>query len=230
MPAPATRVRPRDAATLVLIRQEPSGPHVLMGQRHSGHVFMPDKFVFPGGRLDAADHRIRPLQGLRPAVASRVARGTTPRRARALALAAIRETFEEAGLLLGRRVRQPPRSRSPVWGRFLARGVVPSLEGLDFIARAVTPPGSPRRYDARFFMADAREIVGDLHDELAGDGELLDLHWVPLDRARRLDLPDATQFAIQEAAKRLAVPEPERARLPVPFFRFRGTAPVRDLL
>jgi 8-oxo-dGTP pyrophosphatase MutT (NUDIX family) len=228
--APARRVRPRDAASLVLIRHDGGTARVLMGQRHSGHVFMPDKFVFPGGRLDRADYRVRPLSDLRPEVAARVAHGTTESHARALGMAAIRETCEEAGLLVGRRVVRPPRSRSPVWRRFLSNGVVPSLDALEFIARAITPPGSPRRYDARFFMADARHIQGDLHEQMAGDGELLDLNWVPVDTAQQLDLPEITHAVIDEIAKRLAASTMERKRVPAPFFRFHGSRPVVELL
>jgi 8-oxo-dGTP pyrophosphatase MutT (NUDIX family) len=197
-----------------------------MGQRHAGHVFMPDKFVFPGGRLDRADHRIRPVTELRPAVADRVAVGTTPGRARALALAAVRETFEEAGLLVGARVARPQRSRSPSWRRFLAEGVAPTLDGFEFVARAITPPGNPRRYDARFFMADASLIQGDLHEALGGDGELLDLRWVPVGEAQSLDLPEVTHFVIDEVARRLAMPRSQRDGIPVPFYRFRGEKPI----
>jgi len=223
-------MRPRDAATLVLVRQDADGPLILMGQRHAGHVFMPRKFVFPGGRLDRADHRIRPVSELSPDVLARVAQGISPERARALALTAVRETFEEAGLLVGERVPQAPRSRSAAWSRFFASGVVPSLAGFDFIARAITPPGEPRRYDARFFMASAELIQGDLHTDLAGDGELLDLHWVRVDEAQALDLPEITHMVVDEVAKRLKLSTGERARARAPFYHFHAGRMSVDLL
>ena len=106
-------VRPRDASTLIIVRRDGSAPRVLMGQRHADHKFMPNKFVFPGGRVDPADSRIVPIVDLRAAVARRLMarmRGTpTERRARALAMAAIRETFEETGLVIGRPVAAPAR-------------------------------------------------------------------------------------------------------------------------
>lgn len=81
----------------------------------------------------------------------KLALGCTEARARALALAAIRETFEEAGLLVGRRVAFVPRTRARGWAAFLAHGVVPALDALEYVARVITPPGNPRRFDTRFF-------------------------------------------------------------------------------
>jgi 8-oxo-dGTP pyrophosphatase MutT (NUDIX family) len=212
-------VRPRDAATLILFRRGADGPRILMGQRHGGHVFMPNKFVFPGGRVDPADARIPPLTDLRPEVEQKLAQGCSATKARALAMAAIRETFEETGLLVGERVARPPRTRSRAWRAFLAHGVVPSLETLDLVARAITPPGLPRRFDARFFMADAVHVHGDAHDELAGSGELLDVSWVPLTEAQHLDLPEITALVIEQLSKRLAARDP--TAVGVPFVRFR---------
>ncbi|MFQ5700075.1 MAG: NUDIX hydrolase [Myxococcota bacterium] len=233
-----SRIRPRDAATLVLYRRAASGrasdTRVLMGQRHSGHVFMPDKFVFPGGRVDIADCRLRPPRELREPVWARVAQGTTRARARALALAAIRETFEETGLRLGRPARAtgadgPPfHSRARSWREFLHDGLVPSLEVLDFVARAVTPPGSPRRFDARFFMAEAVHAHGGEDATLAGSGELIDLQWLPLAHARALDLPEVTRLVLGEIERRLA--SPNARSLPVPFVRWsRGGTVVESI-
>lgn len=213
-----SRVRPRDAATLILYRRDASGIRVLMGQRHSDHAFMPDKFVFPGGRVDRADSRVVPLTPLRSDVEARLLRGCARARARALAIAAIRETYEETGLLVGEPAERVPRTRSRSWGALLRHGVVPSLRVLDLVARAITPPGSLRRFDARFFMTDAANVHGDVHEELAGSGELLDLHWVPLARARELDLPDVTRMVIDEVRKRLAAPAD--SSIPVPFVRW----------
>ena len=213
-------VRPRDAATLVLVRGQGSETRVLMGQRSAGHVFMPNKFVFPGGRVDPGDSRIHAASELRSHVRTRLERGCTPSRARGLALASVRETFEETGLLVGARLPQPPRTRARSWTAFFAQGVVPHLEPLELIARAITPPGDTRRFDARFFMVDAAHIQGDVHESPTGSGELLDLHWVPVAEAKRLDLPIVTQLVIDEITRRVSVPEAERGALTVPFFNY----------
>ena len=191
---------------------------------------MPDKFVFPGGRVDRADGRIRPLRDLSAHVARRLAHRSTPARARAIALAAIRETFEETGLLVGQPAPRPLRSRSPVWGAFLRAGIAPDLAPLELVARAVTPPGEPRRFDARFLMADASCIQGELHERPTGSGELLHLRWVDLEQARKLDLPRITRIVIDEVDKRLAVSAAEAARMPVPFYRYETNEPFLELV
>ena len=87
-------VRPRDAATLIIVRQDGSQPRVLMGRRAASHKFMPNKFVFPGGRVDVGDGRLRPPRDLHPAVMDRLRMDRSESRARGLALAAIGETYE----------------------------------------------------------------------------------------------------------------------------------------
>ncbi len=141
-----------------------------MGCRSSGMAFMANKYVvFPAAAWIRGDQRIPVEKDLRPAVMARVARGITTARARGLALAAIRETFEETGILIGERG-PAPRTRSPAWMKFFAHGVAPRLDTLTFIARAITPPNRTRRFDARFFMTDASTIAHALdaatHEEL----------------------------------------------------------------
>ena len=202
--------RPKDAATLILTRDGRSGPEVLMGRRAPGHVFMAAKWVFPGGRVERTDAGAASASELPPADVARLAREVTPRRARALALAAVRETFEETGLLLAEPA--PPASVTGPWREFRAAGALPDLAALSYIARAVTPPGRSRRFDARFFMADAAAL---LHPEpTAGSGELDEIAWLPLDEARAVDLPAITRFVLAEVAERLVHPD-----RPVPFVR-----------
>jgi 8-oxo-dGTP pyrophosphatase MutT (NUDIX family) len=208
-------LRPKDAATLILVRRDEGEPRVLMGCRSSGMAFMANKYVFPGGRMDPGDQRIPVAHDLRPEVLARTAIGITSSRARGLALAAIRETFEETGILLGERG-AAPRTRSPAWVRFFAHGVVPRLDALDMIARAVTPPNRTRRFDARFFMADASAIAHTL--DAAGHEELLKPSWLTFTEARDLDLPSITRRVLEEVELRLADP-PGTVR-PAPFFRF----------
>src|SRR6201989_3094151 len=164
-------LRPKDAATLVLVKREGGTARVLMGQRHGNMAFMANKYVFPGGRVDPGDMRVPVASELRADVAARASHGVSAARARGLALAAIRETFEEAGILLGERADKLPRTRAPAWQKFFAHGVAPRLDVLEFIARAITPPNRTRRFDARFFMADADAIAHTL--DAAENDELL---------------------------------------------------------
>lgn len=195
-------MRPRDAATLVLVRRDAAEPRVLMGQRSRGHVFMPDKWVFPGGRVDPADVRAPAAAELPADVAAQVSGPGVRRAARAFALAAVRETFEETGLVVGRA--GSPATRVPSsWQHYAAHGAVPDLSRFALLARAITPPRRPRRFDARFFYALAEEVLLDDRPHAGGD-ELLHVEWFPLDEAEKLDLPIITRFVLGEVRKRLA--------------------------
>jgi 8-oxo-dGTP pyrophosphatase MutT (NUDIX family) len=213
-------LRPKDAATLVLVKREGGTPRILMGQRHGNMAFMANKYVFPGGRLDPADMRVPVDSELAPHVAARAGHGASPARARGLALAAIRETFEETGILLGVRAGKTPRTRAPAWQKFFSHGIVPRLDTLEMIARAITPPNRTRRFDARFFMADAGLIAHAL--EGAETEELLTPAWLTIAEARALDLPSITRTVLNEVEARLAG---DTGR-PVPFFRFTRGKPA----
>ncbi|MGE3301831.1 MAG: NUDIX domain-containing protein [Hyphomonadaceae bacterium] len=197
--------RPRDAATLALVRRTAGKPEILLGQRARGHVFMPDKWVFPGGRVDPADGAARAaseLDGETEALL-RLEHGGR-RKPRAFALAAVREMFEEAGLVIGR-PHAPARGVPPRgWAAYAALGAAPELDKLTFIARAITPPTvRSRRFDARFFMARAEDVLLD-DRPIAGDQELLHMRWFDLEEAAHLDLPTITRFVIAEVDRRLA--------------------------
>ena len=210
--APRTggRQRPKDAATLILTRSVSGGAEVLMGRRAPGHVFMASKWVFPGGKVERSDAAAAFATDLSAFDVARLAREVPARRARALALAAVRETYEETGLLLAEPA--PPASVAGGWREFRAAGALPDLAALSYVARAITPPGRTRRFDARFFMADVSAL---LHPEpTAGSGELDEIAWLPLTEARALDLPAITRFVLGEVAERLAAPD-----RPLPFVR-----------
>jgi 8-oxo-dGTP pyrophosphatase MutT (NUDIX family) len=216
-PAP----RPRDAATLILIDRSGSVPKVLLGKRHGGHAFMPDKFVFPGGRVEAHDRHVPVVGQLDQHVEDKLMRHVArPSRdkARALAVAAIREVFEETGLLVGRKVENAsqPGADGPV-DPFAAAGVRPDLSQLHLIARAITPPGRPRRFDARFFAADAQLIVHRIEGVVHADAELVELTWLPIEAARQLDIPPVTKRVLSELEARVAAGFGHD--LPVPFYR-----------
>src|SRR5262249_12217601 len=213
-------LRPKDAATLVLVRRDQDRPRVLMGQRHGNMAFMANKYVFPGGRIDPGDMRIPVASRLRPEVSAGASHGVSAARARGLALAAIRETFEETGILLGEKATKVPRTRAPAWQKFFAHKIMPRLDGLEMIARAITPPNRTRRFDARFFMADASQIAHQL--EGAENEELLTPAWLTIAEARALDLPSITRTVLDEVEARL---NGDTTR-PVPFYRFTRGKPV----
>lgn len=196
------RLRPRDAASLLLVDRTGKDLRILMGRRHMRHVFMPGKFVFPGGRTERADGRIAAFGELTPSDEGNLLKGMGTRpsaqRCRALALSAIRETYEEAGLFLGRRAPAAAIGH-PDWAAFAQRGILPDLSAMRYFASATTPPGGSRRFDTRFFMA-FREAVADSLPEGTGPSlELEELCWLPFNEALKLDIPTITRAIIQEA-------------------------------
>jgi 8-oxo-dGTP pyrophosphatase MutT (NUDIX family) len=211
----ARAVRPRDAATLIIVRRDAARPQVLMGRRHGGHSFMPNAWVFPGGRIDRADFRAPHATDLKPEVAATFQAHRKGPRGRALALAAVRETFEEAGLLLAKPA--PPRSAAGPWREFLAQGALPDLDALDIVARAITPPVIGKRFDTWFLMAEAERLLS--LDRQPDCGELEEIAWVAFEDALSLNLPSITRTVVKEAVLRLE--DPKR---PQPFVRFRRGA------
>jgi 8-oxo-dGTP pyrophosphatase MutT (NUDIX family) len=225
-------LRPRDAATLIIVERSGREARVLMGKRHAAHKFMPGKYVFPGGRVEPEDRRMSVAGALDPHVEeklmARVPR-PSPTFARSIALAAIRETFEETGLAIGVSGYGAPEKAPPgVWARFAATGVYPMLDDIDFLARAITPPGRPKRFDARFLVIDARYIAKRVEGVVHPDAELVDLVWTPLDKARELDLPNITRQALDDLAA--ALDGGLDRRRPRPFYRELRGKRFRDEL
>ncbi|MBX3567214.1 MAG: NUDIX hydrolase [Rhizobiaceae bacterium] len=221
-------LRPRAAATMIVLDRSGAQVRVLMGRRHRSHAFMPGKFVFPGGRTDPGDGRIAVVSQLPAEDRSRLEAATrSVSRARAVALSAVRETYEEAGLLIGSKA--PFQPRHDDWTGFAAHGVAPSLDGLRYVARAITPPGRVRRYDTHFFAA-WRDCVA---VELAEGGptqELEELAWLSLDEASAADIPTITRSILGELEARLAFDPLLRPGGPVPFLRMVRNRFARDLL
>lgn len=206
--------RLRDAATVIVVRDAATSPRVLMGQRGAKAAFMPGKFVFPGGAVDPGDAAV-PLAetGAEPCL-SRLADGASPDMAHALMAAAVRELWEETGQILGVRGAWPGAVPAD-WRGFAKAGYLPSADGMAFMFRAVTPPGRPRRFDARFFAVDAGKLATDADDFSGACEELAHLQWIPFDEVRRFDLPFITQVVLAEIAIRL----PDLSAPPaVPFF------------
>ncbi|NIZ14710.1 NUDIX hydrolase [Phaeobacter sp. HF9A] len=206
----------RDAATVIVVRdRRGDDPQVLMGQRGAKAAFMPNKFVFPGGAVDEADHQI-PLAGaVAPSCQERLCADGGAQVWQALCVAAVRELWEETGLILGRPgVWQGELPED--WKSYAATGHVPDASGLSFVFRALTPPGRPRRFDARFFLLEAEQLAGDLDDFSRACDELSHLQWIPLSQVRRFDLPFITEVVLAEVTANLSRETPPES---TPFFR-----------
>jgi 8-oxo-dGTP pyrophosphatase MutT (NUDIX family) len=224
--------RPRDAATLILVDRGAAIPKVLVGRRHDKVVFMPGKFVFPGGRVDEADNRVPVAAPIPKPLEANLLKGSpkiTASRARALAVAAIREACEETGLCLGRKGNAAAPALHGAWKPFGDAGLLPDPSGLFLIARAITPPGRVRRFDTRFFTADALSIAHRVEGVIHAEAELVELVWVEIGSKPLADLHPMTKNVLAELEKRLAT-GPLRHDAAVPFFHFYGGKMHRDVL
>ena len=222
---------PRDAATLIIVDRASGEPRMLMGKRRLDVAFMPGKYVFPGGRVDDHDREVEVDDQLLPGCEAKLLfdmkDGPSAERARALALAAVRETWEEAGLLIGRVLPEPRPTPVAAWQPFFAAGVVPRISGLAFFARAITPPGRTRRYDTRFFCADAAVIARRTDNN---DGELSGLHWLTVAEARGFDLPSITRVILEDLNDRLKAGNLATNGLPVPYYHHSNGTFRRELI
>ncbi len=185
-------VRPRDAASLILLRGEGHNLELLAGRR-PGHVkFMPGVWVFPGGALDPEDRK--------PWRVETDGHGLPPRLVRC-ARAALRETWEETGILVGRGI---PADRSLADGApglsavetaYANAGVAAALDVLAYVGRAITPTPVFRRFNTRFFLADGSAVFG---DPVSTD-ELEDVGWHPIVRRPLAPFRDVSQFMLARA-------------------------------
>lgn len=232
-------LRPRDAATLIIVDNSGAKPAVLLGKRRTDLKFMPGKYVFPGGRMDGDDKIMPAAAELRDIEARRLMfdmKGKpSAARARGLALTAVRETFEEAGLILGRSGTLPVglaerAVRSPAgrtWAQFFEHGFLPDLSTLTLVARAITPPNRPRRFDTRFFCVEAGAIAKTTDHN---DGELSGLVWMGLQESRELDLPPITRVILEVLEDRLARHSLADAGEAIPYFFNRHGTYRREMI
>ncbi|MFK7751156.1 MAG: NUDIX domain-containing protein [Sedimentitalea sp.] len=205
----------RNAATVIVLRDRMTNPAILMGQRGANAAFMPNKFVFPGGALDPGDGDIALESPLPDPCFSRLNEDAPTGMQNALAAAAIRELWEETGLVLG----HPGTWTDPIpedWRSFAATGHVPSAQSLQYVFRALTPPGRPRRFDARFFLVDANAIPVGLDNFDHASDELSHLQWIELSKARSFDLPFITEVVLAEIEARVQDTTPPDS---VPYFK-----------
>lgn len=178
-----TAAEPRPAATVVLVREAEPGIEVFLLRRHARSGFMANAYVFPGGRVDTADEApalLRRLEGPSPDELFHLMRDSgSPQRAAAHVVACVRETFEEAGVLLARKAGAGASQDGDSLNTWRARlnagesSFADVAEALDLVlcggsvayfAHWVTPTAEPKRYDTRFFLAVSPEGQMGAHD------------------------------------------------------------------
>jgi 8-oxo-dGTP pyrophosphatase MutT (NUDIX family) len=187
-------IRPRDAAILIVWRRSGADIEVLMGRRSRKAAFVPDYFVFPGGRLDPADYTVRVATPLSPAFINNMGVRGSAKKAEALAIAAVRETFEETGLLAAETgtIGEPIDS---TWREWKQLGLAPALSHLEYFGRAITSRVSPIRFDARFFVTRADVLAG--HPK--NSPELSEVEFYPIDQLlNRMPILDVTEFMLRQ--------------------------------
>ena len=177
-------LKPRDAATLILVDRSGAAPKVLLGKRHAGLKFMAGKFVFPGGRMEPGDRKMPVASDLDPHAGRAADARRAPPEPRQGARAGARGDPRD---LRGDRPAARQARRRPCRRCRRARGRLsptprscPISRELHFIVRAITPPRRPRRFDARFFAADASAIAHRIDGKVGPDSELVELVWLPI--------------------------------------------------
>ncbi|KPL51027.1 NUDIX hydrolase [Prosthecomicrobium hirschii] len=227
--------RPKDAATLLILDRTAGAPlRVLMGRRHMRHRFFPGAYVFPGGKVDVADSFVPVATPYDEATAAKIGhdlkRPKTTARARAFGVAAIRETFEEAGLFIGTRADGNAPKLKGDMAAFSERSIAIALDRLRFVARAITPPRRPRRFDTRFFACFAGDIVDRLEAGVGPSGELEDVAWLTIEEAKRTQIPPITVAILDEIEDRLASDPTLDPTAPIPYYRWVGKTFQRSLI
>ncbi|MCF6321006.1 MAG: NUDIX hydrolase [Rhizobiaceae bacterium] len=225
-------LRPRNAATIILIDGKPGNFRILMGQRNKALKFMPGALVFPGGAVDRADGNIPAIDELDELTAKRILNNLrarpTPRAARALALACTRELAEETGLLMGKQTNTPPVHDD--WHFFKDLGLAPAISPLRLLARATTPPGAPRRFDTWFFTAPASAIAHTPKGGFSPSGELENLRWLTPQEAIGANTQEITRVILVELINRLKVDPQLSPEYSAPNYYFKKNFFHRDVM
>ena len=166
-----TPVRPRDAAALILLRGEGRDLEVLLGRRLPHLRFMPGIYVFPGGAIDPEDRAAWGVESESEALPPRLLKA---------ARAALRETWEETGVLIGRPAASlaAPDSATAIEGAYRASRLTATMNLLSYVGRAITPSHSARRFNTRFFVVEGVHAFG----EPKPGAELEDVGWHPIGR------------------------------------------------
>src|SRR5271165_1875751 len=185
----AGAVRPRDAASLILLRGDADNLEVLIGRRPLSARFMPGVYVFPGGAIDAPDRQPWSVESGADALPLRLAHA---------ARAAIRETWEEVAVLVGEPAQMTMPNgpaRAPIESAYRERGLIAAMDRLVYVGRAITPSHSSRRFNTRFFLGDGSLAFG----EPVASPELEDARWCRLDQDMLDGFRDVTRFMLARA-------------------------------
>lgn len=225
-------VRPKLASTIVIIDDEGPSPRVLMGQRNKALKFMPGALVFPGGRVDRGDYTVKAADALDCCVEtvlnSTFAKSASKNTARALGVAAIRELFEETGLIIGEPSHEQLTHRD--WQAFSSKGMIPKINSLRILGRAITPPGNVRRFDTWFFIARKQAISFTPDNQFDPSGELEELRWIEPEAALGEQTREITRIFLLELMNRLKIDPDLSANAKVPFYRYRAGNFIRSLI
>jgi 8-oxo-dGTP pyrophosphatase MutT (NUDIX family) len=227
-------IRPRNAATLVVVDGERGNERVLMGRRNRALKFMPGALVFPGGAVDASDARVATADRIDAVTAARIEAAYRGRpgagSARALAIASVRELAEETGILIGTQSAEQPAARKTVIPAFASSGVLPAIGSLRLLARAITPPGPPRRFDTWFFVARSGAIAHYPENGFRSSGELEELRWIRPAEAIRSDTREITRVILVELMRRLSIDPELSPACPSPCYRSRRGTFTRTMI
>lgn len=158
---------------------------------------MPGVYVFPGGAVDDTDFALESERPLPDDVEARLKRQAQRKLARALAWTAIRETWEETGLMIGNAGAVSGAADCAAVRAFSEAGLAPDLSALDYLMRAVTPPYVPIRFNTRFFIADATAAQG----RLRPSPELEEIGWRPVEEVLTLSIVNVTEIVLDAARK-----------------------------
>ncbi len=199
--------RPRIASTLVLTCGPKDNLKILMGQRSKRHDFMPSVYVFPGGRVDRADSYAPYANNLSARTQTILESAYSPRKARAVVLASIRETWEETGLMLGETSNNLRNINHASYDDFRRARQLPDLSGIEVFGRAVTPPHRHKRFDAWFFV----KHMGNIAPLPVQDSqELLGVDWFTFAQIEALETQRATTMMIEVLKRYLAADTPAK--------------------
>ncbi|MAH88690.1 MAG: hypothetical protein CMJ06_01365 [Pelagibacterales bacterium] len=194
--------KPKDASTLIIIKNVKEKICVLMGQRSMKSKFMPGIFVFPGGVIEKDDSIAFKFFKLKAnkAINQKALKSYSNIHSQSLLLAAIRETAEETGLYLAKKKNNLNKSfinSDSTWYDFTEKSYIPSTNKLFFFGRAITPSKLKIRFHARFFLAFYDDFIG----KIKTNGELDNIGWLSLKQAKNKKIADVTEFMLDEIIK-----------------------------
>ncbi|MEC9247894.1 MAG: NUDIX hydrolase [Pseudomonadota bacterium] len=187
-----------NAASLVIHRTKNGKSEILMGRRGNKARFKPGVYVFPGGMVEPADGKAKPKKRLNAKHKRYMAVGMSNYGANMLAMTAVREAYEEVGLILGSKG-DVGQVNQKSWQAFKTMGLSPDLSKLDYLGRAITPSFQPIRFHARFFSVPFEDLEG----KIAGDGVLEDVRWINVNKYNDFEMMKVQHMIIETLKEKL---------------------------